>query len=392
VIAQYLYIEVAIISTLLASGLTWLLRKKLRYIDELKLKILDQSQQHEKEIKNLKEKPSSPKPTPAIKKTKSFPTSFLGEIEKLKSMYKNAKKRIDSLKQSNREKRKLITAIEEKLKQLKISDEELQKTIDALTLQLKDSEMCTATLELETDSLREKISTISDDTPENQPASVVDQDFIAAANALFICEKEEEVADAFTKVHQPENSSAVLYLKARSDTYYEYGMEADDETKGIITSTDQSHYREWLKNSAGNLYRLEYCGILTNFLFDPDPNYIRKLERFCFIADRMIQGIKLKRTNQSQQDFLKEVINEAKLAAKNSNTYLTELFDKCENILRDYKDESQSLIKSIGLSEQQNAQWSEMHVDYTDEILALFSSREVYDQAYGNLLKILSKS
>lgn len=396
-IAQYLYIEVAIASTLLAAGLIWLLRKKLQTIDALKFKLREQLLNHKKTIQNLEnKKPESPPPPSPIKEKEEKPDSsaqnLLGEIEKLKLLYKKSKEKIDHLKQSNREKRRLIAAIEARLKAFEISDEELHKTIEALTTQLKDSEMCTATLELETDDLRTQLDVVGDLIPENLPTGVIANDFTTAADLLFECKKEEEVVEAFKCLERPEDSRLILYVKANDNLYIEMGKDANSEAKEFITSTDPSHYGQWIKSVPGELYRLEHCGILKTSMVNKDKTYIRKLERFCFIADQIIQRLKLKRTNKAQQDFLRKIISEAKSATASSNEYINELFSKSSDILHEYKEESQALLKSIDLTDKQEQQISEMHADYTDEILALFSSREVYDQGYGNLLKILSKS
>ena len=394
-IAQYLYIEVAILSTLLAAGLFWLLRKKLRTIKALKLKLREQQLNHKKAIQDIEKKRAS-SPSPPQKEKLEKPSdqakNLLAEIEKLKSLYMKSKEKIDFLKQSNREKRKLIATIEARLKEFEISDEELHKAIEALTAQLKDSEMCTATLELETDNLRSQLDVVGELTPENLPTGVIGTDFTNAADALFECKKEEEVIEAFKCLERPENSRLILYVKANDNLYIEMGKDANSEAKEFITSTDSSHYGQWIKSVPGVLYRLEHCGILKTSIENKDKTYIRKLERFCFIADQIIQRLKLKRTNKAQQDFLRKIITEAKSATASSNEYINGLFSKSSDILHEYKEESQALLKSIDLTDKQEQQISEMHADYTDEILALFSSREVYDQGYGNLLKILSKS
>lgn len=395
-IAQYLYIEVAITSTLLAAGLTWLLRKKIQAIKVLKLKLHEQLLNHKKNMQDLESKKLEPPPSAPIREKEEKPNNnaqnLLGEVKKLKLLYIKSKEKIDHLKQNNREKRRLIAAIDAQLKAFEISDEELNKAIKALTVQLKDSEMCTATLELETDDLRSKLTVVADLIPESLPTGVIGYDFTTAVDALFQSKKEEEIAEAFKHLERPDDSHLILYIKANDNLYIEMGKDANHEAKEFITSTDPSHYGEWIKSIPGELYRLENCGILKTSMLNKDKSYIRKLERFCFIADRMIQNMKLKRTNKAQQDFLREIINEAKTATASSNEYINELFSKSADILHEYKEESQVLIKSIDLTDKQQQQISEMHADYTDEILALFSSREVYDQGYGNLLKILSKS
>ncbi|WP_339670025.1 hypothetical protein [Dasania marina] len=337
-------------------------------------------------------------------------------ISDIKQKYNHSLKEIGKLAENNNEKRKLILRLESELTKNQGAGEGLSdELVEKLKTQLRDSEMCTATLEYETEHLRQKLMELEEDDQVKAqlqqdisdsvapPLHNENIDFDNMAGGEFssaLAQGLQDITDAATEKTVVEcllttskrlKLGATIYCKSKDEHIW---LSADDniikDTKELIRSASDNKDRAWTDNHSGTIFKngpLRYY--LKDMFHSSSPEYLSQLASLLIAAAGNIKNFRLRAQSEERKEFLSSLTSRAKSSIDSLDEQNRYLAEEGKVIVDDFIENLNDFVGNLKMTEIQSDMYTDIEHEFKTRMELMFVAGSTMDEEFINLINLL---
>lgn len=321
-------------------------------------------------------------------------------LEETTQAYQQAVAEMNRMREINRQQRTLILRLEKEMGLLQKDSSQHEAStaiLDQFKLQLRDYEMCTAILESETDSLRDKITELTQhlahETDGAQPAKPADgvsslsvEDRAHAGSQVnftalieeFVGKTEpERILATVIEWLKQKKLSTVIFLNGRSEQRWASTEGSiDSHSKQLLQSIGLTPDNPLVEISVGLLFVYSNCRVLIYQSADLGT-YVKELLRLFPIVDGWLSLLEAQQLMQQESHSLDQLHVDLNALLGQYHYVVAEHRRMTEKLHSEFQD----FLASADLSEIQQQCAASMLEDYQSEQSTLGkASRLVYDR------------
>jgi hypothetical protein len=342
---------------------------------------------------------------------------ILKSLTDLQASHKNVLKELDHFRQINNEKRLLILKLETELKKMKetlgdsVATQEAESLIKKLQLQLRDSEMCTATLEAESEDLHSRLKAFNQ-TYENYPGSYSHENekttknednnellknpqtkthLMRCSSELITCKELEDITRTLISCLIKTDNNATIYMTGNGkDCLMATSGGTSSEIRDLLRSITPAN--DWLDTKQGKILSLEHCRILlSNGNEDPDNETLEDIAMIVATANAATMQLELTLKTNQQRAILEKLISEAKKSISGIEIQNKYMADEGGKAMRNHYEQINNFAETLDLTETQKKCILEIIDELKGRMQILFGTRTSMDTSFANLINLLDK-
>ncbi|MCR8922098.1 hypothetical protein NO559_04905 [Dasania sp. GY-MA-18] len=338
-------------------------------------------------------------------------------ISDIKEKYSHSLKEIAKLAENNNEKRKLILHLESELSKNKGGDNGLSdELVEKLRIQLRDSELCTATLEYETEHLRQQLLELEvDDNVKAELAAEVSAavelpeqhseniNFDGLAGGEFssaLAEGLQHITDASTEkaileaiLKTAQRIKLNITILCKDDDEHHW-LNADNnvnkDIKELLRSASDHQDQAWTDNNNGTIYKSGplYCYI-QDMYYSSAPEYLSQLSSLFVVASSIINHLRLQAQSEERKEFLSSLTSKAKSSIDSLDEQNRYLSEEGKAIVDEFLDNLNSFTGNLTMTEIQSDMFTDIEHEFKTRMDLLFVAGSTMDEEFINLINML---
>lgn len=328
-------------------------------------------------------------------------------LEDLMEKYNGAKHQLEELRLSNSEKRSIILRLASEQTKMSVdTSEEIGDIIDKLKIELRDSEMCTAVLESETESLREKVHELTEEiniihtagaeveTPEVKKDNKLDefgQMLLDSLTSITGLNESEDIATQLIHLAKGINVEIFFLLRNNLTTYWGGTHEhVEEKIQKLLLGIESSGDERWIETTDGAILSLDYCRvIILGVSIENPPVDLQRLAKAFSTANAATKRIELQVKVTQQKNRLNKIINKTKSSVSAMESQHKQIIDQAKEAVKIFNAEFDQFSQSVEFSQLQSECISDIINDLSERMSALFATDFSIDKSYLELTTLL---
>ena len=326
-------------------------------------------------------------------------------LDSMQKTYNSALEEIIRLQQGNSEKRKIILRLEAQYQKQSVQDPESEALIKKLKTQLRDSELCTAVLESETDSLRERIRELSEHSEKTDFAFIPDimptssqlgefgRHLLDSLNRLSAANTESEIANILLTLANQLNINIAFRLSFGERLIWQSNTNepVGTEIKTLLQSLKPSNDESWLDTNLGVVISLRHCqAILLKTKKDRSPVDLQRLAKAFSVANSAIKRVEQQTRINAQRKNLMQIIDKTCRQLQNMESQHKNIILQTQESLDTLAAETRDFTSTLNLSQNQQKFLDEIIGDHSTRLSINLQTSRIIDRTYISLINSLS--
>ena len=324
------------------------------------------------------------------------------KIAEVKEKYNHSLKELQRLVENNNQKRKIIMKLESEIFKLKGDSgegDEAGELIEKLKLQLRDSELCTATIEYEANSLRERLMDLEAygnnkfvaDNIENISGDIFSTLLSEGFVRVVDSSTPKQVIDVLIDVCGRMKLSMIIYSKDEKDRpWVSVKGKAGEDEKEFIRSMSDKDDKVWIDGNCGTAFKNgRSVFFIEDMFFNRSAEYLSLLSSLLIVAGGAIRRLKIQKQSDQQKDFLMSLTNKAKASIDMIDEQNKYLSDEVKNIVDDFIKNLNEFVENVPMTDIQDEMFRDLEHEFKTRVELLFVVGGTMDEAFVELINLL---